>query len=59
MSFQELVKNKQKYIYIYNKIQDLKIANEFKFISQNHRLFQNVIENIIETIVLDDFLENW
>ena len=39
--------SKGKERYINNKIQDLKIANEFKFISQNHRLFPNVIEDII------------
>ena len=38
-------------IYIKNKIQDLKIANEFKFISQNHGLFPNVIEDIISNYI--------
>ena len=39
--------SKGKERYINNKIQELKFINEFKFISQNHRLFPDVINDII------------
>ena len=35
-----------------NKIQNLKLPNEFKFISQSNKLFSNVIEDIIINYLL-------
>ena len=45
LSINNMSKGKERYIN--NKIQDLKITNEFTFISQNHGLFPNIIEDII------------
>jgi hypothetical protein len=45
LSYNNMSKGKERYIN--NKIQELKFINEFKFISQNHRLFPSVIEDII------------
>ena len=45
LSINNMRKGKERYIN--NKINELKIANEFKFISKSNKLFTNVIEDII------------
>jgi len=50
LSKNDMSKGKERYIK--NKIQNLKLPNEFKFISQSNKLFSNVIEDIIINYLL-------